>query len=82
MLPLTEIIAISRGCPERNRRMLSLEGYWHTAERMIDGDLKRSKTGAIHIFYVGRDHICWQSENGTFKSDPYGTTLLHCCGRA
>eukprot|EP00959_Pyramimonas_sp_CCMP1952_P349607 7325286-Pyramimonas_sp.AAC.1 len=34
---------------------------------MIDEAAKRSKTGAIQIFYVGGDHRRWQSESSTFK---------------
>eukprot|EP00959_Pyramimonas_sp_CCMP1952_P310236 6492936-Pyramimonas_sp.AAC.1 len=41
--------------------------FFETAERKIDEAVKRTKTGAIQIFYVGGDHRRWQSESGTFK---------------
>eukprot|EP00959_Pyramimonas_sp_CCMP1952_P110603 2313804-Pyramimonas_sp.AAC.1 len=47
--------------------MALLGPFFETAERIIDEAVKRSKTGATHIFYIGGGHRRWQSGRGTFK---------------
>eukprot|EP00959_Pyramimonas_sp_CCMP1952_P351026 7353731-Pyramimonas_sp.AAC.1 len=37
---------------------------------MIDEAVKRSKPGAIQIFYVGGYDRCWQFESVSFKMNP------------
>eukprot|EP00959_Pyramimonas_sp_CCMP1952_P227534 4757749-Pyramimonas_sp.AAC.2 len=62
------------GAPARpeNPTMLAgaLRPMLETADRIIDDAVKRSHDGTIEILYIGGDHRCWQTPEGSFKVDP------------
>eukprot|EP00959_Pyramimonas_sp_CCMP1952_P120140 2511932-Pyramimonas_sp.AAC.1 len=53
---------------EPHKLLALLCKFLETAERMIDAAVRRSKTGARHIFHVGGVQRCKQSENKTMQS--------------